>query len=80
MLRSNPTLNTHFEEVSHSDIKVRINQNNKQTSYSQLFVKIGVLLCEKNKGALKYWDICSFDTNLLKIGSIPIEFEYETIA
>lgn len=54
MLRSNPTLNTHFEEVSHSDIKVRINQNNKQISYSQLFVKIGVLLCEKNKGALKY--------------------------
>ena len=42
MLRSNPTLNTHFEEVSHSDIKVRINQNNKQTSYSQLFVKIAI--------------------------------------
>ena len=54
MLRSNPTLNTHFEEVSHSDIKVRINQNNKQISYSQLFVKIGVLLCKKNNWMPKY--------------------------
>ncbi len=54
MLRSNPTLNTHFEEVSHSHLKVRINQNNKQSFGNQLFVKIRVLLCEKNKGALKY--------------------------
>ena len=54
MLRSNPTLNTHFEEVSHSVVKVRTNQNNKQSYGSQLFVKIGGLLCEKKKGILKY--------------------------